>query len=680
MKKSMVYRMVLPVVVVLATFLLSLGLTMKSARDVAGDGVLINLTGRQRMLAQKLAKEAAMYHALGDEAFLQQMRATGGVFEATLNALISGGTAPVSLDGSSQVEISAAPQEVRPFLEEGKRLWDAIKSDMDGVARKEQGALEDAVGLTAQLVKAMDDATVSLQNLSARKVRMVILLQEISIGFALLAALGGVFYFRWMMAPIVRMAQRARQMGSVNGDLTVRMPVESEDEMGALVEAFNGFAEFARSRICAFSSSFQNFMATLYGVQRSLMDFVEELGYMRARSSDGAKAAESISHSVEQQYASSEEIASTAQTLAQSAEQLNQAVSQVLLSAQDGDGKLKEAVALIGHMGERVAEVSRRASSLSEQAKVINSVVQVITGIAEQTNLLALNAAIEAARAGEAGRGFAVVAEEVRKLAEESKGAASKIEERLGEIVGGITDTSRDIADVTQGMDKVAEGISQVSSYMAQIMSSIRGVNEASQNVAAGSQELSASSQEMASGAEQVSRYVADLNSLVLQVDQMAVRLSDGIISVNSGLKGALVAGEGVLKELATIKYTTCEDFAQMCDAAVAGHRRWMEGLKSYIEGGEFSIEVDPTRCRFGVFTSVVEPPSSIRDRWMEVLRLHEELHQLGHAVRHAMGDKDTQRVQEIYRRAQDISSSLISLLVQLSRTCSGGAVLALKG
>ncbi|MCZ2991853.1 methyl-accepting chemotaxis protein, partial [Acinetobacter baumannii] len=78
-----------------------------------------------------------------------------------------------------------------------------------------------------------------------------------------------------------------------------------------------------------------------------------------------------------------------------------------------------------------VQDLSSIIYSLETRSKEISDIVTVITGISNQTNLLALNASIEAARAGEQGKGFAVVADEVRKLAEQSKTAATDINQLL---------------------------------------------------------------------------------------------------------------------------------------------------------------------------------------------------------------------------------------------------------
>lgn len=101
-------------------------------------------------------------------------------------------------------------------------------------------------------------------------------------------------------------------------------------------------------------------------------------------------------------------------------------------------------------------ETSNKISMLLEKSRQIDGIIAAITGIADQTNLLALNAAIEAARAGEHGKGFAVVADEVRKLAEQSNSAASKVGEIIRQIQVEIDSSSRSFNQV---MDSVAEGV-----------------------------------------------------------------------------------------------------------------------------------------------------------------------------------------------------------------------------
>jgi methyl-accepting chemotaxis protein len=162
--------------------------------------------------------------------------------------------------------------------------------------------------------------------------------------------------------------------------------------------------------------------------------------------------------------------------------------------------------------------------SLGEKTKQIAEFISIITGIADQTNLLALNAAIEAARAGDAGRGFAVVAEEVRKLAEESNGAAGNItklvrsiedemrtalaamEKSNEEVTSGaktVGQASSMLSEIVKGVDALTERVQGISAAAEQINASTGEVVHSMQSVAAVAEENAAASEEVSSATEE---------------------------------------------------------------------------------------------------------------------------------------------------------------------------------
>ena len=187
--------------------------------------------------------------------------------------------------------------------------------------------------------------------------------------------------------------------------------------------------------------------------------------------------------------------------------------------ARTGRIDAQEAVAQVRRVGESSREIASAIGKLEAGSVRIGEIVDLISGIADQTNLLALNAAIEAARAGEAGRGFAVVAEEVRKLAEESAGAARNIQDLAGAISGELQEVVRSVEANASGSEQVQALAERAREAISLIQDRLGTIAAASQDMAAVSQEQAASSQEITS----VVQGIADQTQEVAQASQ-AVR------------------------------------------------------------------------------------------------------------------------------------------------------------
>ncbi len=149
--------------------------------------------------------------------------------------------------------------------------------------------------------------------------------------------------------------------------------------------------------------------------------------------------------------------------------------------------------------------VSEAVNDLNTKSGQIVNIVEIITGIADQTNLLALNAAIEAARAGEAGKGFAVVADEVRKLAEESAGAAQNISRLIMDIQNGMSTT-------VQQIERSGEIVKQQGSAVKESQEMFIQIEKGAQNIDNAIQEVSAVLEEMLAGIDEVVREVEGIS------------------------------------------------------------------------------------------------------------------------------------------------------------------------
>lgn len=235
----------------------------------------------------------------------------------------------------------------------------------------------------------------------------------------------------FVTTPINNLLDRAKDLSSGDGDLTARVNIRSDDEIGEVGKYINIFIEKIQNAILSsqnISKSVDETSAKLNISASSLLDSASLQNTQAHNSYD-------LTKNVEMGLDVSKELALTTTTKNQDAQQLlRDMVYSLEAIAQD-----------ITVSSAKESEMSSKIDTLVGQTKDIHAVLGLIKDIAEQTNLLALNAAIEAARAGEHGRGFAVVSSEVRQLAERTQKSISEINATINIVVQGINDINSDI-------------------------------------------------------------------------------------------------------------------------------------------------------------------------------------------------------------------------------------------
>ncbi|MDI1261596.1 methyl-accepting chemotaxis protein [Aquabacterium sp.] len=278
-------------------------------------------------------------------------------------------------------------------------------------------------------------------------------------------------YLAWVTTRSVTqpLAEAVKMANSVaDGDLTHRVQITSNDEVGQLLNAQQAMSDKLR---------------TLIGDLKSASDNIA------TGSGEIAAGNQDLSHRTEQQ-------ASNLQQTAASMAQLTTTVRQNKEASQQANQLASSASQVAARGGAVVSQVVRSMGDIADSSRKISDIISVIDGIAFQTNILALNAAVEAARAGEQGRGFAVVASEVRSLAQRSANAAKEIKTLITTSVENVDSGTRLVDTAGQTMLEIENQVKRVTDLIA---------------------EITASSSEQDTGIGQVSRAVTELDEVTQQ-------------------------------------------------------------------------------------------------------------------------------------------------------------------
>jgi len=241
------------------------------------------------------------------------------------------------------------------------------------------------------------------------------------------------------MGPLCAVSSALEEIAQGEGDLTKRLEVLSNDEIGSLADNFNRFVD------------------SMYNIIKSISSLSTDLRYTAEAS---AKVAQSTSEDVQSQMsevsmvaAAVEEMATATQEIANNAESTASAAHKCAEASREGQEVVSKTRASIEELSGKIQDAAGVIDRLSGHSQDIDSILSTIQGVAEQTNLLALNAAIEAARAGEQGRGFAVVADEVRVLSQRTHESTEEIQQMIASLqkaskdAVGIMSSSRDQAE-----------------------------------------------------------------------------------------------------------------------------------------------------------------------------------------------------------------------------------------
>lgn len=316
-----------------------------------------------------------------------------------------------------------------------------------------------------------------------------------------------------IVAPMRTVVERLNEIASGDGDLTQRLQIQSQDEMGALSGAFNLFLDKLRGTI-------SQVVTAVEGTR----DTAQQANYVSGQTRDRLQYQ---FREIDQVAAAFEEMHATSANIADRAGQAVEAADEAEHAAQHGKAVVEESLQAMDALMNYISDAKPQVERLAENSNNINKILDVIKGIAEQTNLLALNAAIEAARAGEQGRGFAVVADEVRNLASRTQESVGQIHGVINELQTGTHSVVTSILGSHKQADETLHNVQQSVGVLEQITRSIAVIQEMNEHIAHAVQEQSKVSGDISSSVSNIRDVSSDITGMADTSAENAEKLND---------------------------------------------------------------------------------------------------------------------------------------------------------
>ncbi|MEI5907308.1 methyl-accepting chemotaxis protein [Bacillus spongiae] len=400
----------------------------------------------------------------------------------------------------------------------------------------------DSIGTYVELI--VEDQLLTTDTRITELKDQVALSKNVTVSLAIVASILSIIFAIILSITITRNTNKISssilEIANAGGDLTKRIKVTSKDELAKLADDTNLLIEGIGKLVYEVSFMAENVSASSEQLLASAEETTKTIVSIAETSTQIAAGSEETTNKMTDSLDKMQALEEAATTLSKNAEVVKSSALNTKEAAEVGSDSVNSSSAKMMNIEEMMANTSDTVKALGKKSEEITSIIKTITEISEQTNLLALNAAIEAARAGEHGRGFAVVADEVRKLAEQSQGAAREVtkivysiqeevtkiieqnREGVKEVISGVETSNETINSLERilshststfdVMDEMVQQIHHTLTLSNEVASSFTYVNEIASSTALNTETTAAASEEGSAAMEQITASASELS------------------------------------------------------------------------------------------------------------------------------------------------------------------------
>lgn len=504
------------IIILAGTSVLSLYLSLSA------DAQTINVAGRQRMLSQRLAKEALLVAQQVEQR--STLEKTLALFEHSHQQLVNG-------DSQAGIQPPGSP-EISQQLATVGALWVQYKSAIETYLQStERANLEPLQRQSPVILAEMNKAVEMMARLSTAGVQQQQLLALLlAMGILFIALLSRFCGMAWLMTQISLLQHRLESVGK--GDFSQPINAKSSDnEIGQIFVAYNTMLE------------------QVGGVVRGVKRLSEGVSYQTDRLSSTMITTDADvqrqQRELDQIATAMNEMTCTVQEVAGNAAQTADAAFEANQRALTGDQVVTGLAENINRLSQQLVTSGGVMDALNNDSQEIGKVITVISGIAEQTNLLALNAAIEAARAGEQGRGFAVVADEVRTLAKRTQESTSNIQSIVERLQGQVANAVGVMGESTVQAQRISSQASAAGQALLEIVSSVDTIAQMSTQIATAAEEQTQVAGEMDRNILVISEAAAGTSEVVGEIRRVTSAINEQVKQLEELAAGLQVRSDG---------------------------------------------------------------------------------------------------------------------------------------